>query len=99
MMSDYDVLLRYLINGKKYAGIASYCSLNQSSMFIGKEKINWVSECKYLEEKECNRIYCHTTCENNRREFCGAVNSIYYLLIILSNHLPEECMVCLNMLC
>ena len=55
-------------------------------MFIGGERINWMTVCNYLGVSVCSgRNFC-TNCEDRRRKFCVAANSI-----ISHNLLSDEC--------
>ena len=54
-------------------------------MYIGEEKIAWVSVCNYLGVSVCRGKFGRTDCEERRRKFDGAVNAI-----MSHNMLSEE---------
>ena len=83
---EYGIEHELLFNGKNSncTTIGNLYNFLNQSIFIGKEKMYRVSECKYWGVKVCNRKYFHTTCEDYKRKFCGAANNI-----ILNNHLSE----------
>ena len=55
-------------------------------MYIGEDKIAWVSVCKYIGVSVCSGKFFRTDCEERRRKVCGAVNAI-----ISHNMLSKEC--------
>ena len=54
-------------------------------MYIGEEKIAWVSVSNYLGASVCSEKFFRTDYEERRRKFCDAVNAI-----ISHNMLSEE---------
>jgi hypothetical protein len=76
-------------NAKKSAFLAFGVLFEKASgvdMFIGGERINWVTECNYLGVNVCSGRKFRTNCEDRRRKFCVAANSI-----MSHNLLSEEC--------
>ena len=58
----------------------------KSSIFIGNGKLGWVNECNYLGVTVSSGKRFRTVCEERKRKFCAAANSI-----IVTSHLSEEC--------
>ena len=78
-----------LFNAKKFAYIAFgdlHLRASKAEMYIGEEKIAWVSVCNYLGVSVYSGKFFRTDCEERRRKFCGAANAI-----ISHNTLSEEC--------
>ena len=68
-----------LFNAKKSAYFAFgdlHLRASKAEMYIGEEKIAWVSVCNYLGVSVCSGQFFRTDCEERRRKFCGAVNAI-----------------------
>ena len=78
-----------LFNAKKSAYFALrnlHLRASKAEMYIGEEKIAWVSMCNYLGVSVCSGNFFRTNCEERRRKFCGAVNAL-----TSHNMLSKEC--------
>ena len=68
-----------LFNAKKSAYFAFgdlHLRANKAEMYIGEEKIAWVSMCNYLGVSVCSGKFFRADCEERWRKFCSAVNAI-----------------------
>ena len=78
-----------LFNAKKSAYFAAgdlHLRASKAEMYIGEEKIKWVSVCSYLGISVYSGKLFRTDCEERQRKFGGAINAI-----ISHNVLSEEC--------
>ena len=78
-----------LFNAKKSAYFAFgdlHVRASKAEIYIGEEKIAWVSVCNYLGVSVCSGKCFRMDCEEQRRKFCDAVNAI-----IAHNMLSEKC--------
>jgi hypothetical protein len=79
-----------MFNAKKSVCMAfgKLCDVaSESQLCIGLDRINWVEMCVYLGVNICSGRKFHTNCEERRRKFCVAANTV----ISHNSMLSEEC--------
>ena len=88
--NDFGDEVYLSFNAKKSCCIAvgkNFDCILQTEMVIGRDKIEWVSECIYLGVRILSgKQFCNNV-EECRRKFCGSVNAV----IQYKNQLSEEC--------